>query len=156
MHLSLIAGHKVVARGPSVSDQRVKVALSVKDDPVGTRRTARVDLVRGQDRELVPRTPGREAEPFVVVVLVRITACKMNVSDSISFKYGGLWIFCRGTRVVWVTYICTWCAAGLVVGVSRLQGLVNIALLHTRQPNVSGKKKNRSMGWPFVFRKLTQ
>lgn len=45
LHLGLLAGDKVIARGASVSDERVKVALRVKDDPVRTRRSARVDLV---------------------------------------------------------------------------------------------------------------
>lgn len=88
MHLSLFAGHKVVARGAGVSDQRVKLALGVKDNPVGTGRSASVDLVRGQDRELVPRRCGREAESFVVVVLVRVATCKFDVSIPICQELG--------------------------------------------------------------------
>lgn len=55
IHLSLLAGNKVVPRGSSVSDQRIKLALRVEDDPVRTRRSAGVDLVRRKDRELIPR-----------------------------------------------------------------------------------------------------
>jgi hypothetical protein len=88
MHLSLFAGHKVIARGPSVGDQRVKAALGIKNNPVGTRRSACVDLVRGQDRELVPRLGGWETESFVVVVLVRVATCEFNVSSLICEELG--------------------------------------------------------------------
>lgn len=88
LHLGLLAGDKVVARGTSVSDQRVKVALRVKDDPVRTRRSARVDLVCGQDRELVPRAGCWEAEALVVVVLVRVATCKFIVSNLVLQELG--------------------------------------------------------------------
>lgn len=66
-----------------MGDQRVKVALRVKDDPVRTGRSARVDLVCGQDRELVPRRGGWETEALVVVVLVRVATCGFIVSSLI-------------------------------------------------------------------------
>ena len=36
-----------------MSDQCVKTALGIKDDPVGTRGSASVDLVRGQNWEFI-------------------------------------------------------------------------------------------------------
>ena len=45
-----------------------------ENDSVCTRATAGIDLVAAQDRKLVVRSTGWEAEPFVVVVLVRVAA----------------------------------------------------------------------------------
>ena len=45
-----------------------------EDDPFCTWAATGVNLVAAQDRKLVVRSAGWEAEPFVVVVLVRIAS----------------------------------------------------------------------------------
>lgn len=55
-----------------MGDDGVEVALGIEDDTVGSGAATGVDAEGGQNRELVPRGSGREAEALVVVVLVRV------------------------------------------------------------------------------------
>lgn len=95
-----------------MSDERVKAALRVKDDPVRTGRSAGVDLVRRKDRELVPRACGREAEALVVVVLVRVATCEIYCEQS-DLSRAGIPMLRGGGGWEFVSYLvrcrtCSW------------------------------------------------
>ena len=73
----LLASNKVVTASTSVGDERIEVAISVKDDTISSRAASSVHLEGGQNGELVPRGGGGELETLVVVVLVRIAVCRL-------------------------------------------------------------------------------
>lgn len=55
-----------------MGDDGVEVALGVENDTVGSGASTGVHLEGVQNRELVPRRSGGEAEALIVVVLVRV------------------------------------------------------------------------------------
>ena len=58
--------------------ERIKSALRVENDTIGTGRATSVGRVRTQDGKFVPRLGGWEAEAFIVVVDMWIGAYEIS------------------------------------------------------------------------------
>lgn len=77
------AGDEVPIAGACVRDQAVEGAVVVEHNAVRAGRAAGVDVVAGQDGELVPRARRGEREVLVIVVLVRVVVCAVSASVSV-------------------------------------------------------------------------
>lgn len=107
LYLLLVASNKVVAGSTGVGDERVKVALRIEDDTVGTGGATRVDLVGREDGVFVPRGRGREVEALTVVVLVGVAVyggvlAILLRSDRVFSGYvRSVWPFWRSEKPFW-------------------------------------------------------
>lgn len=65
---------EVIATRACMGNNTLVCTAPCEDDTVCTWATTCIDFVAAQDRKLVVRPAGWEAEPFVVIVLVRVAS----------------------------------------------------------------------------------